>query len=96
MEYLYIVKKHGVVVVMVVWYFVIVVPLQVIQLYFALPWIVAMRKNCIISLLKDQFTLSLKEITQLRQKQSISAPPVTTDILHSDIQILLFFQNFAL
>ena len=41
-------------------------------------------KNRIISLLKDQVTLSLKEIAQLRQKQSISAPPVTTDILHSD------------
>ena len=78
---------------MVVWYFVIVVPLQVIQLYFALPWIVAMRKNCIISLLKDQVTLSLKEITQLRQKQSISAPPVTTDILHSDTLAHKFYSG---
>ena len=42
-------------------------------------------KNRIISLLKDQATLSLKEIAQLRQKHSSSAPPANTDILHNDI-----------
>ena len=36
-------------------------------------------KNRIISLLKDQTTLSLKEIAQLRQKQSSSETPVTPD-----------------
>ena len=39
MVQLYIVNKHNVVV--LVWYFPIVIPLEVRQLYFALPWIVA-------------------------------------------------------